>query len=298
MLTLWRARTVGGMSDDPSQTPDSGDDNPFKGTPFEQFFSGAGAAGLAGMFGGSGAGGMDLSALFGQIQALMQPYDGPLNWDVALDVARKAVAQHPDPSVSQREGDAIADALRLADHWLDEATSLPLRGHLDRGVEPGRMAGRHARRVEGAGRADRPTVRGGDERDAPRGGPRGRCADPRNHRQGRRRDARDTGRVGSGRAGRRRPQRVRYRLASRPSRACRPPACQRHRVRRRAGRHRGRSAALSRAARGRPPTALHARAMAARPPDGRRHRLRPRHRDQCRRHPESPRGADARHRPD
>ncbi len=136
------------MSNDPHNGPDdaSGDDsNPFKGTPFEQFFSGGagglgGAMGgpggfdlnaLAGMFGGmggaGGAGGQmpDLSALFGQLQSLMQPYDGPLNWEVALDLARKSVAATPDPAPSARESDAVADAVRLADHWLDEVTDFP-----------------------------------------------------------------------------------------------------------------------------------------------------------------------------
>ncbi|MGA8847396.1 MAG: zinc-dependent metalloprotease [Nocardioides sp.] len=134
------------MDNDSGNGPDdtSGDDsNPFKGTPFEQFFSGgamggamggSGGAGgfdlnaLAGMFGGGGAGGgkmPDLSALFGQIQAMMQPYDGALNWDVATDLARKSIAAHPDPTPTARENDAIADALRLADHWLDEVTDFP-----------------------------------------------------------------------------------------------------------------------------------------------------------------------------
>jgi putative hydrolase len=89
--------------------PDEGQ-NPFKGTPFEQFF---------------GGGAPDLSQLFSQLQALMQPYDGPLNWDVALDIARKQAGSSPDPTPSQRQRDAVADALRLADHWLDEATDFP-----------------------------------------------------------------------------------------------------------------------------------------------------------------------------
>ncbi|WP_121255420.1 zinc-dependent metalloprotease [Nocardioides ferulae] len=117
------------MSNDPGNPGSGGpdDDNPFKGTPFEQFFRGGlpGMGGLGGL-GGPGGGGMpDLSALFGQIQAMMQPYDGPLNWDLALDLARKTVAQSPDPSVSQREKDAVADAVRLADHWLDDTTPFP-----------------------------------------------------------------------------------------------------------------------------------------------------------------------------
>ncbi|WP_193607400.1 zinc-dependent metalloprotease [Nocardioides lijunqiniae] len=105
--------------------PDDGA-NPFKGTPFEQFFSGAGGFGGVGGLGGPGGAGMpDLSQILGQIQAMMQPYDGALNWDVAQDVARKTVAQTPDPSPTQRQQDAVADAVRLADHWLDAVTEIP-----------------------------------------------------------------------------------------------------------------------------------------------------------------------------
>ena len=102
------------MADHPG---DSGD-NPFKGTPFEAFFSGGGF--------GAGGGMPDLSALFAQMQSLMQPYDGPMNFEAALDIARKTVAAAgPDPSPTQRQKDAAADALRLADHWIDGATSFP-----------------------------------------------------------------------------------------------------------------------------------------------------------------------------
>jgi putative hydrolase len=90
------------------QPPD--DQNPFRGTPFEQFFAG---------------GAPDLGQLFSQLQSMMQPYDGPLNWELAIDTARKTVAEHPDPSPSQKQGDQIADAVQLADHWLDDTTSFP-----------------------------------------------------------------------------------------------------------------------------------------------------------------------------
>lgn len=115
------------MNDKPGGTPDDGSQdpgqNPFKGTPFEQIF---GALGGAGGLGGAGAAGLpDLGQLFNQIQFLMQPHDGPVNWDFALDIARKAVAQAPDPTPSQRQRDAVADAVRLADHWLDETTTFP-----------------------------------------------------------------------------------------------------------------------------------------------------------------------------
>ena len=105
------------MNDKPGETPEDGQ-NPFKGTPFEQIFGA--------VAGGGGAAGMpDLNQLFGQLQSLMQPHDGPINWDFALDLARKTVAQSPDPSPSQRQKDAVADAMRLADHWLDETTAFP-----------------------------------------------------------------------------------------------------------------------------------------------------------------------------
>lgn len=107
------------MSDTPGPDPDREPENPFKGTPFEQFFSG-------GMPGGGMPGGMpDLSQLFGQIQSMMQPYDGPLNWDLALDLARKTAAAGGDPSVTQKQKDAVADAIRLADHWLEPTTTFP-----------------------------------------------------------------------------------------------------------------------------------------------------------------------------
>ena len=124
------------MTGKPADGPGDGDDeqqNPFKGTPFEHLF---GAGGPMGAMGGAGGQMPDLSAMFGgkmpdlnqimsQIQSLMQPYDGPVNWDLAVDTARKTVAQQPDPSPSQRQKDAVADALGLADHWLDAATDLP-----------------------------------------------------------------------------------------------------------------------------------------------------------------------------
>ena len=119
------------MNDNPGDTPEenpdgpeSGGQNPFKGTPFEQLFS---SGGLSGSLGGMpGLGGMpDLGQLFSQIQSLMQPHEGTINWDFALDTARKTAAQAPDPSPTQHQKDAVADAVRLADHWLDETTTFP-----------------------------------------------------------------------------------------------------------------------------------------------------------------------------
>ncbi|MDP3968043.1 MAG: zinc-dependent metalloprotease [Nocardioides sp.] len=102
-------------SDPPGGTPGPGEDpqNPFKGTPFEHLFGG-----LAG-----GGGQMpDLNALMGQMQQMMAPFEGAVNWDLAKDTARKAVAANPDPSTGPRDHDRVADVLRLADHWLDDTT--------------------------------------------------------------------------------------------------------------------------------------------------------------------------------
>ncbi|AJR18286.1 hydrolase [Pimelobacter simplex] len=108
-------------------TDNPGDDqpNPFKGTPFEQIFGA-----LGGAFPGAGGpggplGGMDGMAFFQQLQSLMQPHDGPLNWNAANDIARQTAAQEPDPSATQRDRDRVADAVQLADHWLDTATGFP-----------------------------------------------------------------------------------------------------------------------------------------------------------------------------
>jgi len=67
----------------------------------------------------------DLSMLMSQMQQMMAPYEGSVNWNLAKEVARRAVAQEPDPSPSEQDRNAVAEALRLADHWLDQATDLP-----------------------------------------------------------------------------------------------------------------------------------------------------------------------------
>src|SRR5215207_3020298 len=110
------------MSDTPGgpggtgQGPD--DDNPFKGTHFQQIFS---------QMGGFGAGGgmPDLNALMAQMQSLFAPHDGAVNWQTVTDLARRTAAQEPDPTVSPAQSAAVADAVRLADHWLDTATTFP-----------------------------------------------------------------------------------------------------------------------------------------------------------------------------
>ena len=112
------------MSNQPGDRPGD-DDNPFKGTPFEQMFQAFGGAFGGGAPGQGGGQLPDLGALIQQMQAMMQPHDGSVNWNLAKDVARRTVAAEPDPTPSDRQRAAVADALQLADHWLDSATDLP-----------------------------------------------------------------------------------------------------------------------------------------------------------------------------
>ncbi|HET7385324.1 MAG TPA: zinc-dependent metalloprotease [Nocardioidaceae bacterium] len=120
-----------GDSDDESGGDDKGKpNNPFAGTPFEQIFAAFAGGGAPGGFGtgapgASGAGMPDLSALMGQMQAMMAPHEGSVNWTLAKDVARRTVAEQPDPTPTQAQRRAVADAIGLADHWLDSATEFP-----------------------------------------------------------------------------------------------------------------------------------------------------------------------------
>ena len=111
------------MTNDPGQSPDDAN-NPFKGTPFEQMFAQFGGA-FGAQPGPGGTGMPDLSALMGQMQSMMSPHEGSVNWTLAKDVARRTVAQQPDPFPTAQQRSEVADALRLADHWLDSATDLP-----------------------------------------------------------------------------------------------------------------------------------------------------------------------------
>ncbi len=100
---------------------DGDDDRGSSGT------GGAGGGGsptdpLAAMF---GAGGGDIGAAFQRLGQLLSWQGGPVNWDLARDVARQTVAGSDDPSVTTADREPVLDALRLAELWLDEATSFP-----------------------------------------------------------------------------------------------------------------------------------------------------------------------------
>lgn len=60
-----------------------------------------------------------------QFADLMSWQGGPVNWDLAKNVARHAVAAHGDASILAPQAQEVAETIRLADLWLDDVTSLP-----------------------------------------------------------------------------------------------------------------------------------------------------------------------------
>src|SRR5580700_5409141 len=104
---------------------------------------GSGSSGGAGGSGGSGGsgggsgdnpGGNPLGPLgdpqqfadaLRQFADLMAWQGGPVNWDLAKNVARQTVAAEGDPSVLDADRKKVVEAVQLADLWLNEVTSFP-----------------------------------------------------------------------------------------------------------------------------------------------------------------------------
>jgi putative hydrolase len=65
-----------------------------------------------------------LQAFLAQLQrVLANPESGPVNWDLAREVAQGQLKN--DPPVAGPQRAAVEEALRLADLWLEEQSSLP-----------------------------------------------------------------------------------------------------------------------------------------------------------------------------
>jgi putative hydrolase len=60
-----------------------------------------------------------------QFADLMSWQGGPVNWDLAKNVARQTVASKGDPSVLEIDRRKTVDAIRTADLWLEDSTTLP-----------------------------------------------------------------------------------------------------------------------------------------------------------------------------
>jgi putative hydrolase len=129
----------------PPEEPDDGDEGKKKdqqsgggqgpANPFGFGMSGAGGLGgpgadnpFAAMFGSMNPN--DLGAAFQQLGQMLSYEGGPVNWDMAKQIARQTVSQgtpdgRKDASVGPAERNAVQEAVRLADLWLDDATALP-----------------------------------------------------------------------------------------------------------------------------------------------------------------------------
>jgi putative hydrolase len=60
-----------------------------------------------------------------QFADLMAYQGGPVNWDLAKNIARQTVAAKGDASVLDVDRGKVTEALRLADLWLEDATEFP-----------------------------------------------------------------------------------------------------------------------------------------------------------------------------
>jgi len=90
------------------------------------FGFGPGAGGDGEPFDFSKLGG-DLSGampFFAELQKLMSWQGGPVNWDLAQQLAASGLSG-ANPGVSPEDRSGVAEAIRLADLWLDEVTDLP-----------------------------------------------------------------------------------------------------------------------------------------------------------------------------
>ncbi|HEY0699297.1 MAG TPA: zinc-dependent metalloprotease [Micromonospora sp.] len=67
-----------------------------------------------------------MQQLMAQLQQLLAaPGSGPVNWDLARQVAASQLASGKDPAVHPHERHAVEEALRLADLWLEPVSALP-----------------------------------------------------------------------------------------------------------------------------------------------------------------------------
>ena len=113
--------------------------------------------------------------LFAELQKLMSWSGGPVNWDLARQGAISQLAAGHQPT-SAAERSAVAEALRLADLWLDPVTDLP--SGIDRTLAWSRVEWIEQTLPVWSG-ADRPAGREGGRRHGRRAAARRRrCARP------------------------------------------------------------------------------------------------------------------------
>jgi len=111
----------GRPGDDDPQSGGQGPGGQGPGGPF-----GFGAPGSGGPGGPGGAANPNQFAdALRQFADLLSYSGGPVNWELAKNLARHAIAAKGDPSVLANERAAVTEAVRLADLWLDDVTEFP-----------------------------------------------------------------------------------------------------------------------------------------------------------------------------
>jgi putative hydrolase len=108
-----------GLPDKPEDRGGQGSSGGGEGGP-----AGPGAGGPMGAFGPMGDPQQFADALR-QFADMLTWRGGPVNWDLAKNVARHAIVAAGDPSVLDAQRREVTEAIRLADLWLDEATAFP-----------------------------------------------------------------------------------------------------------------------------------------------------------------------------
>lgn len=74
-----------------------------------------------------------MAMMMQQVQAMFAAQsDGPVNWQLAHDHARRVAAADGDPSVTPQQRRDVDEALRLAEMWLDPVTDFPSTNTLGR----------------------------------------------------------------------------------------------------------------------------------------------------------------------
>ncbi|WFE26842.1 zinc-dependent metalloprotease [Solwaraspora sp. WMMD791] len=67
-----------------------------------------------------------LQQFMAQLQQLLAaPGSGPVNWDLARQVAASQLSAQGDPAVNPHEWHTVSEALRVADLWLESSAALP-----------------------------------------------------------------------------------------------------------------------------------------------------------------------------
>ena len=112
-----------------------------------------------GRVGGSGGSGGDPFGfgggnIFAELERLLSWQGGPVNWNMARQVAEQNIGD-ADDAPSMGEQSAVREAGRLADHWLDEVTTLPGTGSEVTAWTPDAVDARDAPGLADPGRPDR-----------------------------------------------------------------------------------------------------------------------------------------------